>query len=42
MATHEAFDAFFVDGDFFNTPKEIGDPSVAPEGVLRFDLPNGR
>lgn len=42
MSTHDAFDAFFVDSDFFNAPKEIGDSSVAPERVLGFDLSDGR
>ena len=42
MSAHDALDAFFVDGDFFNASKEIGDSLVAPEGVLGFDLSDGR
>lgn len=37
----DALDAFFVDGDFLNTPEDVGDPSVAPVGVLGFDLSDG-
>ncbi len=42
LPAHDALNTFFLlTGTFFDTPKEVGDPSLPPEGVFGFDLSNG-